>query len=135
MASGPIIDDFEGEKESFMKRVAGLALLLAMSLWAADISGKWKGTAEGPNGAIERTFTFKVDGTKLTGETESQMMGKATITDGKIDGDNISFTINANFQGNEMKLQYKGKVTGDQIKLSVDFGGGGQTVEYTLKRI
>jgi hypothetical protein len=34
-----------------------------------------------------------------------------------------------------MKLQYKGKVVGDQIKLSVDFGGGGQTVEYTLKRM
>lgn len=116
-----------------MKRMAALVFLFAISLWAADISGKWKGTAEGPNGAIERTFTFKVDGSKLTGETESQMMGKATITDGKVDGDNISFTINGKFQGNEMKLQYKGKVSGDQIKLTVDFGG--QTVEYTLKRI
>ncbi len=120
-----------------MKRIAALTCLLAASLFAADISGKWKGTAEGPNGAIERTFTFKVDGSKLTGETESQMMGKSTITDGKIDGDNISFTINADFQGNQMKLQYKGKVEGDQIKLTVEFGGGGggQAIEYTLKRI
>jgi hypothetical protein len=116
-----------------MRRIAVLALLLAATLCAADISGKWKGTAEGPNGAIERTFIFKVDGSTLTGETESQMMGKATISDGKIEGDNISFSINANFQGNEMKLAYKGKVVGDQIKLSVDFGG--QAVEYTLKRI
>lgn len=118
-----------------MRRIAVLTLLLAAGLYAADISGKWKGTAEGPNGPIERTFTFKVDGSKLTGETESEMLGKATINDGKIEGDNISFTINANFQGNEMKLDYKGKVVGDQIKLSVDFGGGGQTVEYTLKRM
>ena len=59
--------------------------------------------------AIERTFNFKVDGSKLTGETESEMMGKATITDGKIEGDNVSFTINANFQGNEMKLRTRGK--------------------------
>lgn len=121
-----------------MKKLAALTCLLAASLFAADISGKWKGTAEGPNGSIERTFNFKVDGNKLTGDTESQMMGKAEITDGKIDGDNISFTINANFQGNEMKLNYKGKVSGDTIKLSVEFGGGGgggQTVEYTLKRM
>ena len=104
-----------------MKRIAVLTLLLAGLVFAADISGKWKGTAEGPNGAIERTFSFKVDGNKLTGDTESQMMGKADITDGKIDGDNISFTVNANFQGNEMKLQYSGKVTGDQIKLTVAF--------------
>ncbi len=116
-----------------MRRIAVLALIWAAWLCAADISGKWKGTAEGPNGAIERTFTFKVDGSKLTGETESQMMGKATISDGKVEGDNISFSITANFQGNEMKLAYKGKVVGDQIKLSVDFGG--QAVEYTLKRI
>lgn len=118
-----------------MKRIAVLALLLAATLCAADISGKWKGTAEGPNGAIERTFTFKVDGSKLTGETESQMMGKATITDGEIKGDNISFSINANFQGNEMKLDYKGKIAGDEIKLTVNFGNGGPAVEYTLKRI
>lgn len=118
-----------------MKRFAALALLLAASLFAADISGKWKGTAEGPNGTIERTFTFNVDGNKLTGETESQMLGKATINEGKIEGDAISFSINANFQGNEMKLEYKGKISGDEIKLTVEFPGGGQTAEYTLKRI
>lgn len=118
-----------------MKKLAILTLLLTASLFAADITGKWKGTAESPNGTIERTFTFKVDGDKLTGETESQMLGKAAINDGKIDGDNLSFSINANFQGNEMKLEYKGKVTGDEIKLTVAFPGGGQTAEYTLKRM
>src|SRR5271165_4179376 len=119
-----------------MRRLFLLLAVFAWSALAADITGTWKGTAEGPNGNIERTFVFKVDGTKLTGETTSQMMGKSTITDGKIDGDNISFTISANFQGNEMKMNYKGKVTGDTIKLSVDVqgGGGGQTIEWTLKK-
>jgi hypothetical protein len=111
-----------------------LVALFAMNALAADISGTWKGTAESANGPLERTFTFKVEGTKLTGETESQMLGKSTITDGKVDGDNISFTITATMQGNELKLTYKGKVVGDQIKLSVEFPGGGQTAEYTLKR-
>jgi hypothetical protein len=118
-----------------MKWMAVLIALLAMNALAADISGTWKGTAESANGTIERTFTFKVAGTALTGDTESQMLGKSTITDGKVDGDNISFTITANMQGNEMKLNYKGKVVGDQIKLSVEFPGGGQTAEFTLKRI
>ena len=77
---------------------------------AADISGNWKGTADLQGQAIERTFVFKVDGTKLTGETNSQLLGKSTIEDGKIDGDNISFTITANFQGNALKMTYKGKV-------------------------
>jgi len=121
-----------------MKRLIVMAALFAAVVSAGDIGGNWKGTAENQGATIERTFVFKVDGAKLTGETTSEMMGKSTITDGKIDGDNISFTITANFQGNEMKMNYKGKVTGATIKLSVDFagggGGGGQTIEWTLKK-
>ena len=101
---------------------------------AADVSGNWTGTAEGPNGPISRTFTFKQDGAKLTGETNSEYTGKSVINDGKVDGDNISFSITANIQGNEMKLNYKGKVTGNTIKVSSEFGGAGQTIEWTLKK-
>jgi hypothetical protein len=51
-----------------------------------------------------------------------------------VEGDAISFSINANFGGNEMKIGYKGKISGDTIKLTSDFGGGGQTIEWTLKK-
>jgi hypothetical protein len=117
-----------------MKLLLTLMAVFALAASAADISGNWKGTAEGPNGAIERTFTFKQDGAKLTGETNSQFTGKSTITDGKVEGDTISFSITAKFQDQEMKLTYKGKITGDTIKLSSDFGGNGQTIEWTLKK-
>ena len=117
-----------------MKLFLTLMALFAFTAAAADISGNWKGTAEGPNGAIERTFTFKQDGTKLTGETNSQFTGKSTIADGKVEGDAISFSITAKFQDNEMKIGYKGKITADTIKLTSDFGGGGQTIEWTLKK-
>jgi len=117
-----------------MKRLLIIAAIFAMAASAADISGTWKGTADNQGGPIERTFVFKVDGAKLTGETTSEMMGKSTISDGKIEGDNISFTVTAKFQDNEMKMNYKGKIAGDVIKLSVEFGGGGQTIEWTLKK-
>ena len=115
-----------------------LLAVFALSALAADITGTWKGTAEGPNGSIERTFVFKVDGAKLTGETTSAMMGKSTFTDGKIDGDNISFSITAKFQDNEVKLNYKGKVSGDEIHLTSEMAGGaggGMTLEWTAKRV
>jgi len=48
-----------------MKYALALALVFASILTAADISGKWKGTAETPAGTVERTFIFKVDGSKL----------------------------------------------------------------------
>ena len=130
---------WESRTVRFMKRqlvlVSILTVILAAAASAADISGNWKGTADFNGQAIERTFVFKVDGTKLTGETNSELLGKSTIEEGKIDGDNITFTITANFQGNAMKMNYKGKVTGSTIKLSVDLGADiGGTIEWTLKK-
>lgn len=114
-------------------RLLLLTLLAALCASAADIDGTWKGTAESPNGTFERTFMFKADGTKLTGETTSQMMGKSVINDGKIDGANLSFTIKINFQGNDVQVNYKGKLDGDTLKLSAetpDF-----KLEYTAKKV
>lgn len=118
-----------------MKRLLLLMAAFALTASAADISGTWKGTADTPNGPIERTFVFKADGNKLTGETSSQMMGKSTITDGTIDGGNISFYITVKFEDNEMKLHYTGKVSGDEIKFHVETADGEIAVDYTAKRV
>lgn len=120
-----------------MKHLLAWVVLAASTACAADISGKWKGTAEGPNGTIERSFDFKQDGTKLTGETASEFTGKSTIADGKVEGDRVTFTITASFQGNEMKLTYKGKITGEEIAFDVEFGGGGDApqIKYIAKRV
>ncbi len=117
-----------------MRRLMIMVVLFAIPALAADISGSWKATAEGPNGTIERTFVFKVDGNKLTGETTSSMFGKSTITDGKIEGDTFSFTITMNFQDNEMKLNYRGKVEGKELKMTVEIPTGGQTITWVAKR-
>ena len=110
-------------------------MILALPMMAADISGTWKGTAEGPNGALERTFTFKVDGRTVTGETVSQLMGKSEIKDGKIDGEKVSFSIKGNFQGNEVTLNYEGKASDSSFKLSSSFQGGNTpALEWTLTK-
>ena len=111
-----------------------IVLLLAavIAAHAADISGTWKATAEGPNGAMERTFTFKQDGEKLTGKTVSSMVGESTITDGKVTGNDVTFTITINFGGDDMKVTYKGKINGNEIKFESD--AGGNTFTWTAKK-
>ena len=117
-----------------MRFLTGL-IFLTIASFGADVTGSWKGTAETENGKIERTFNFKQDGTKLTGDTVSQMIGKSTIEDGKVEGDAISFTIKANFQGNEMKLHYKGTVSGNEMKLHVETSdGGGFSADYVARK-
>jgi hypothetical protein len=119
-----------------MKLLLALFTMCALVASGADISGNWKGSAETPNGTIERTFTFKVDGSKVTGETTSQL-GKSVINDGKLDGDNLTFTITINFQGNEMKVNYKGKVNeaGNEIKFTAEAQSGDFTIEYVAKKV
>ena len=51
---------------------AGLALMLtAATALAADVTGTWTGTAQGPNGdGFQLSFTFKQDGANLTGTVQ-----------------------------------------------------------------
>jgi len=121
------------------KRIAFLSVCFvfaALSLaWAADVNGKWIGQVPGRGGQTrETTFNLKAEGDKLTG-TVSGMQGDNPISDGKISGDDISFTLKVSFQGNEIKFLYKGKVSGDEIKFTRTREGGDQPpTEFTAKR-
>ena len=97
-----------------------------MTALAADVSGKWVAQMTGRGGQTrEVTFNFKVDGTTLTG-TMSGPQGDMEISDGKIDGDQISFNQTLEFNGNQVKMLYKGTVSGDEIKFTRTREGGGQ---------
>jgi len=119
-----------------MKSFSILALLAVFScaLFAADVAGVWKASMETPNGTMENTFTFKVDGAKLTGTIGMGEMGESPISEGKVDGDNISFSMVRDMGGNEFRINYKGKVTGDTIKMTGEMVGMGNYFEITAKR-
>ena len=111
-----------------------MMMAMAIAALAADVTGEWHATAEGPNGSMERTFSLKADGAKLTGETVSSLAGKSTIREGKIDGDNLSFLITLKIQDNEIEMKYQGKILNkDEIKFTAE-GFQGQTIEWLAKR-
>ena len=107
-------------------------LLLTVSLFAADVDGKWSGSVSTPNGDFPVTFNFKADGAKLTGAMVGMDGADMPIADGKIDGNNISFTLSLDMGGTPLKLSYKGVVSPDQIKFSGD--AGGQPFEFLVKK-
>lgn len=96
---------------------AFVTLSLAATLAAADISGTWTASFDTQVGNQTYTYTFKVQGTTLTGSAKSNL-GEATITNGVIKGDDVSFTENLNYQGMDLMIQYKGKISGDEIKFT-----------------
>jgi hypothetical protein len=114
--------------------ILGLLAVFAFALLAADVSGKWTSAMQGRDGkSMETTFTFKVDGDKLTG-TRSGRGGDREIAGGRINGDEISFSVTTERNGNTMKQNYKGTVSGDEIKGTMQREGADNSRPWTAKR-
>ncbi len=92
-----------------------LTLAAGMAM-AADVTGAWKASIPGRDGAtMETTFNLKADGNTLTGNVVTER-GETAISDGKINGDTISFKVKREFGGNTMIMIYEGTVSGNEIK-------------------
>jgi hypothetical protein len=103
--------------------LALFALLFASTAWAHDVDGKWSGNLETPMGPVTITFTFKADGTSLSGTTTGPDGSTIAFKDGKVDGNKIEFVINVDFGGMAMQLPYTGVVSPAKIDLKADFMG------------
>jgi len=131
-----------------------LLAAFALSASAADIAGTWKAWFVGPIGerpkmVSEMTFDLAVAGAKLTGMAHMSVWpGDAPITEGKIDGDRISFTVvgkrpwtSSGPDGKASgypKLDFTGKLDGADLKLTLTWGsvmiyGSDKTPVHTLE--
>ena len=98
--------------------------LAALTMMAADATGKWTAETPGRDGnTMTITMNLKADGDKLTG-TVSGRRGDSDISNGKIDGDNVTFDVVREFNGNTMTTHYNGKLDGDTIHFTIKMEGG-----------
>ncbi len=104
---------------TYRKILILMAFTLAFlaSAFAADVSGKWTAEFDSQIGVQKYTFEFKVDAGKLTGKAISQF-GTSEIQDGKVSGDDVSFVEMQNYEGQQLRIVYTGKVAGDEIKFN-----------------
>ena len=87
---------------------------------AASLVGKWKGQFDSQIGLQKYTFEFKLDGDKLKGIAigEREMgTNEVQLTEIKLSKDEISFVEMLQFGDNDLRIEYKGKIAGDEIKL------------------
>ena len=122
------------------------AAVMCVLAWApalaADVAGKWTGQVPAAQGQAESaiTFVFKVDGDDLTGTiNNSQQPGDVELKEGKVTGEDITFSLTRNIGGTDMKVVWKGKISGDEIKFTRSVAGpagpgAGATTEITAKR-
>lgn len=109
--------------------VVALVAMVSTAALAADVTGKWRAEFTTPDGTQRvNTFTFKQEGAKLSG-TVAGAQDETPIQDGKVTGDDISFTAERPFG----KFSYKGKLSGDEIQFKVEFGAN--SFNITAKRM
>ena len=103
--------------------VLALAALACGISAAADIDGKWSGQMEGKKGEFTQTLSLKANGTQLTGALVRHHNNIA-ITEGTIHGNDVSFKVVRENNGKTVTQQYKGTLSGGELKLNVSHGKG-----------
>ncbi len=98
-------------------RLAAVLLVCAGLLFGAEIAGKWTAVFETQIGTQSYTYEFEVAGEKLTGRAVSAN-GESELLEGKVSGDTVTFVENLNFQGMPIRIEYTGKISGDEIKFT-----------------
>ncbi|MEJ2237715.1 MAG: hypothetical protein P8X82_05420 [Gemmatimonadales bacterium] len=115
--------------------VGAMALMIAVPARGqetGDVAGKWETTRETPRGTMTSTFTFQVEGNKLTGSIGSQM-GDVEISEGTVEGNKISFKMVMSRGDRTFEMSYSGTVEGDTITGTMETPRG--EVPWTAKRI
>ena len=99
-------------------------LAFGTALCAADLGGTWMSEQAGRGGGQPRRtyYYFKVDGNNFTGTMVSST-DRREVTNGKIDGNTITFDSKNSFQENAQQM--RGEITADGITIS-GVGGRGR---------
>jgi len=106
---------------TLLRGISAALLLTASLVSAGEVNGTWTWSAPGRDGGAERVtkLTLKAEGAKLTGKIVAPGRNGAgaetAISDGKVDGDNISFAVVRQNNGNSNTNHFSGKISGDKI--------------------
>jgi hypothetical protein len=103
---------------------------LAVPALAADVTGKWVGNVETPNGPLELTYEFKSEGETLTG-TVASSMGSLPLNKGKIAGDTLTYEVA--IENSVITHEARINAAGDEITIKATGEWG--TSEYKVKKV
>lgn len=109
-----------------------VAALLSRAAFAADVNGKWAADIAGWDGQTRTsTFTLNGSGSKLSGILRGPRGREFPISEGRIQGDTISFL---RYREPRSKSGITGAVSGNEIKLMAQREGAGRGQQFTAKR-
>ncbi len=88
----------------------------------ANAAGNWTLTINSPAGTMNAPLSLLVNNETVTGEIGSPS-GTVAISNGKLNGNELSFTYSINFDGQQLTIAAKGKIEGNAINGSMETMG------------
>jgi len=116
---------------------AVLGLIIISSAEAIDLTGAWNAEFDTQIGVQRYLFSFRQDGRQVTGSATSDIAGEkqqVTLQNIRLEADKITFTEVLDFQGNEIRIEYAGKISTGEIKFTRKVGDFA-TEELVAKRV
>jgi hypothetical protein len=121
-----------------------IGLLLASSVLAADSPspsanalGKWASEFDTPIGHLKYVYELRSTGDKLVGTAAREREGaksETQLVDITVDKDQVAFVEPIKIQDQDVRIEYKGKLSGDEIKFTRKVGDYG-TTEIVARRV
>lgn len=103
----------------------------------SPVDGTWKWTFTMPDGTkAEPRAKLKLDGDKLTGTSSLRAGNEAAITNGTINGDQVSWSVVREHDGRKVITRYQGTLAGDTLTGTIesDWAGEARRYEWKAKR-
>ena len=89
------------------------------------VDGTFNIEVETPMGNRPGKLTLKTDNDSLSGTYDGGMGGEQAFSGGTVSGDEVAWTTSTSGHMGQMKLEFKARVTGDDISGQVQFGSYG----------
>jgi len=128
-----------------MKATRPLSSILVMALWgllagtaagAGDVSGQWRAEFDTQIGRQKYLFDFQVTEGKVTAKATAELGGqkrRVEFREVELAAETLTFVEMFKFQDNEMRIDYTGKVSDNEIKFTRKVGDFA-TEEFVAKR-
>src|SRR3954465_11110839 len=123
-------------KSPLFKLFAAYLSFALVARAAETASGDWKWSITTQNGdTFESTAKLKQEGEKLTG-TINGRFGESEITEGTVKGNEVTFKVKRERDGQAFVIKYSGKLAADTIKGKTEFERDGNTTtrDWEAKR-
>jgi len=135
-------------KNRFTQAICGLSLALIIAVHpsalgqeqtnAPSLEGTWKWTFTMPDGGlVTPRLKLKRDGDQLTGTSRFRAGTETPVTNLTVNGDEVSFQVVRERDGQEITTRYTGKWNGDAIsgKVVSNWNGEDQTYDWEARRL